>query len=224
MNFKFFRLMIMTLLTAMAGLVTTPMFAAPVSAFSADTFVDSIGVCTHWQYADTVYGRQFPELQARLLEAGIRHVRDGGANGTFISNTRKLAASGVRTTIMVDPGSGIVPDEKYWTPSSSPRYLPGNFVKNVLGTNAVSGVEVLNEIDLFFARDGFVHDFAQAGLFWAAGSSKSTCRPVTTAPSMCAICCSKSVTARSGWCFTMRLPTAPAPLLTARISTAQPVN
>lgn len=161
-------------LTALAGFVAAPLFAAPVSATSADAFVDSVGVCTHWQYADTVYSSRFPELKARLLEAGLRHVRDGGANDTFIANTRMLAASGVRTTLMLDPGSGIVPDEKYWTPSSAPRHLLGHFVKNVLGTNAVAGVEVLNEIDLFYARDNFVHDYTQAGLFWAAGNTSPT--------------------------------------------------
>ena len=162
------------LLFAAAHLVTPPLFAASVPATAADAFVESIGVCTHWQYADTVYGGRFPELKARLIEAGIRHVRDGGANQTFISNTRELAAAGIRTTIMLDPGSGIVPDEKYWTPSSSPRYLLGNFAKNILGTNAVAGVEVLNEIDLFFARDGFVHDFDQAGIFWMARNTDRT--------------------------------------------------
>ena len=67
-----------------------------------------------------------------------------------------------------------MPDEKYWTPSSAPRYRLVNFVKKSLGTNAVAGVEVLNEIDLFYTRDNFVHDFSQAGLFWVAGSSDRT--------------------------------------------------
>ena len=152
----------------------SPVLAAPIPATRADAFVDTIGVCTHWQYGDTVYGRRFPELKARLLEAGIRHVRDGGANEIFIARTRELATNGIRSTIMVDPGSGIVPDEKYWTPSSAPRYRLVNFVKKSLGTNAVAGVEVLNEIDLFYTRDNFVHDFSQAGLFWVAGSSDRT--------------------------------------------------
>ncbi|HWH69475.1 MAG TPA: hypothetical protein VNT26_08830, partial [Candidatus Sulfotelmatobacter sp.] len=137
------RALLIAVLTALPGLGTTSLTqAAAVPAASADAFVDTMGVCTHWQYADTVYGKRFPELKARLVELGLRHVRDGGGNETFIARTRELAASGIRTTILLDPGTGTVPNESYWTPSSAKRYLITDFIKRTLSTNAVSGVEV----------------------------------------------------------------------------------
>ena len=42
----------------------------------ADDFVDSIGVCTHWSYANTPYVKAYDLVKQRLAESGIRHVRD----------------------------------------------------------------------------------------------------------------------------------------------------
>lgn len=43
----------------------------------ADDFVDSIGVCTHWNYGPTPYVKEDAKLKSMLAAAGIRHVRDG---------------------------------------------------------------------------------------------------------------------------------------------------
>ena len=43
----------------------------------ADDFIESIGICTHWTYPDTPYGYAYDSVKSRLLESGIRHVRDG---------------------------------------------------------------------------------------------------------------------------------------------------
>jgi hypothetical protein len=43
----------------------------------ADDFVNSIGVCTHWSYGNTPYGKAFDLAKQRLAESGIRHIRDG---------------------------------------------------------------------------------------------------------------------------------------------------
>jgi hypothetical protein len=70
---------------------TSPAQAASVSrhthASSADAFVDSIGVNTHFSYTDTVYGRYLTTpapsgytVVSALRALGIRHIRDGSMN------------------------------------------------------------------------------------------------------------------------------------------------
>ena len=57
-----------------AGLTIVVRAELPTQA--ADRFVDSIGVCTHWNYADTAFGFAREGATQRLLQSGIRHVRD----------------------------------------------------------------------------------------------------------------------------------------------------
>lgn len=45
-------------------------------AVPADDMVESIGVCTHWLYLDTPYGKQFPKAKKLLEELGVRYIRD----------------------------------------------------------------------------------------------------------------------------------------------------
>ena len=44
---------------------------------AADHFVDSVGVNVHLHYDGTPYRDQFDLIKSRLLELGVRHVRDG---------------------------------------------------------------------------------------------------------------------------------------------------
>ena len=67
-------------------------------ARSADAFVDSIGVCSHWGYGDTPYGFAYDKVKQKLAETGIRHVRDG-----FSDRIPDLAKLGIRTTVALDP-------------------------------------------------------------------------------------------------------------------------
>jgi hypothetical protein len=72
---------------------------------AADAFVDSVGVNVHLHYEHTPYKEQFELVKSRLVELGVRHVRDGlidtewqgyydrhnelgdaGLRGTFISS------------------------------------------------------------------------------------------------------------------------------------------
>lgn len=60
---------------------TTPQIAiaAPVKAAkSAFAFVDSICINTHWGYDDTAYGQKYNAVKQKLVDLGVRHVRDGG--------------------------------------------------------------------------------------------------------------------------------------------------
>jgi hypothetical protein len=66
----------------------------------ADDFVDSIGVCTHWSYANTPYGKAYDSVKERLAESGIRHIRDG-VSFRELELWRDL---GIRTTIVSEPG------------------------------------------------------------------------------------------------------------------------
>src|SRR4028119_590406 len=62
---------------------TTPQIAiaAPVNAAkSAFAFVDSICLNTHWSYYDTPYGQKYNAVKQKLVDLGVRHVRDGGTS------------------------------------------------------------------------------------------------------------------------------------------------
>ncbi len=45
----------------------------------ADSFVDAIGVDSHFNYRDSPYVTEWPALSAALIASGIRHIRDGGS-------------------------------------------------------------------------------------------------------------------------------------------------
>ncbi len=77
--------------------------AAPVTARSADSVVDSIGVNVHLGYDDRVYN-EFPRIKAGLQELGIRHYRDGLENPAFKGHIKKrhneLGRAGIRGTFL----------------------------------------------------------------------------------------------------------------------------
>jgi len=80
--------------------------AAPETARSADSFVDSIGVNTHLFYDDSVYYQKYNEIiKPKLLDLGVRHLRDSGTrnlNG-YLDRLRELSTFGVHTTLIFDP-------------------------------------------------------------------------------------------------------------------------
>ena len=49
--------------------------------FSADAFVDSVGVNTHITYTDTIYAKNFSLVNDTLKDLGVRHIRDGCYSG-----------------------------------------------------------------------------------------------------------------------------------------------
>ena len=75
----------------------------------ARAFVDTIGINTHLFYVDTSYGN-YAMVKRRLLELGIRHVRDGldpGRTQQFFDRVKDLAAAGIKSTLIacrVEPG------------------------------------------------------------------------------------------------------------------------
>lgn len=79
--------------------------AEPVQARNADSFVETIGVNTHFGYWDTVYGSQYAGLKDKLVRSGIRYVRDGGSNA--MGRLAELHESaGVRANLIVARRAG----------------------------------------------------------------------------------------------------------------------
>jgi len=149
-------LSIVTLLSSAAAPlingVTSIANADPLPARSADAFVDSIGVNTHWGYSDTPYGSKYSTVKQQLINLGIRHIRDSGSSDDTIAKMKELAAKGIKTNYILSPYSGVRPNSTYWVnpPAvNKPGYNIVDFVK-LVGTNVIDSVEILNEIDIFY--------------------------------------------------------------------------
>lgn len=67
------------------------------TAKSADAFINSIGMTTNFTYPDTPYLGSFPKVKQKLLDLGIRHIRDGVARESYkYEPMRDLCNSGIR--------------------------------------------------------------------------------------------------------------------------------
>jgi hypothetical protein len=66
-------------------------------AFTTASFLDSVGINTHWTYADTPYVREFDRLLEFLRESGIRHVRD-----RLSDRIAELGGHGISSTVIAD--------------------------------------------------------------------------------------------------------------------------
>jgi hypothetical protein len=66
------------------------------SAAEADSFVDSAGVNTHWNYGQSAYRASYGAISSALVASGIRHIRDGGLNYSVNHDLSALESSGVR--------------------------------------------------------------------------------------------------------------------------------
>lgn len=82
-----------------------------VQARSAASFVDTIGVNTHLHYQATVYDTRYEDLiKPKLLELGVRHVRDGAytyaaANRDtfYYQRLRELGKAGIDFNLLTSP-------------------------------------------------------------------------------------------------------------------------
>ena len=78
------------------------------SARSANSFIDSIGVCIHLTYLDTAYGQYEEKIKPKLKELGIRHVRgDGPSVADKIAQDKfnDLAKIGIKSILIMDSRS-----------------------------------------------------------------------------------------------------------------------
>lgn len=79
-----------------------------MTAKPADSFVDSIGVNVHLGYDETPYYEQFSAVKQRLVELGVRHVRDGISPGREdqYAALNELAGAGIKSTLILgDPSN-----------------------------------------------------------------------------------------------------------------------
>lgn len=86
----------------LTGALLVALVRAELPAQPADRFADSIGVCTHWTYPDTPYGHAYEAVKARLIESGIRHIRDGLSDRLI-----DLGRAGILATVAVQPDRPI---------------------------------------------------------------------------------------------------------------------
>ncbi len=93
------------------GQPTTLQRETPRSAYD---FVNSIGLNTHLNYFDRIYGN-FPLVQFELRSIGIHHLRDGahlqdaGYNTVLYGRWIDLGQSGIRFDAVLDPRSNLGP-------------------------------------------------------------------------------------------------------------------
>jgi len=73
--------------------------AQAVPAIPADSFVESIGVNTHWGYPN-VYTHNYTGLKAKLAESGIRYLRDGTYPAVFQRASDLYASLGIKTIML----------------------------------------------------------------------------------------------------------------------------
>lgn len=127
---------VLAILVTSVGLFEWPSDAAVTpKSVAADDFLDSIGVGTHWEYRDSVYGLHTAELIADLRTLGVRHVR-----GYDPLISRELARYGIDSMLVAGPEAGS----------------PARIAETVAAANAsgsvISAVEGPNEPDLFWPR------------------------------------------------------------------------
>ena len=63
---------------------------------------DSVGVCTHFGYSDTIYGAKWEQVRTLLAESGVRYVRDA-----FHPRMEEIYKQyGIRAILVTDPRQG----------------------------------------------------------------------------------------------------------------------
>ena len=94
---------VVALATVVAGSVLAAAEVIPgEDARSADAFVDFIGVNTHLGYSDTTYRDYEGIIKPRLLELGVRHIRDGTFNESVLQKYLELGRNGIRVLFITD--------------------------------------------------------------------------------------------------------------------------
>lgn len=92
------------------------------TAVRAQSLIEHVGVCVHLSYFRTPYGDFDNLVRPRLLESGIRYIRDGvlvggsyGPDHEYYRRLRNLAAEGLRFSLVVPdqnfPSTAVPPDK-----------------------------------------------------------------------------------------------------------------
>ena len=73
----------------------------------ADDFVDFIGVNTHLGYNDTTYRDYDGIIKPRLLQLGVRHIRDGTFSNDVLRKYLDLGQHSIRLLLITDSRHAI---------------------------------------------------------------------------------------------------------------------
>lgn len=155
---------------ATSGGGTTPP-PAPTNAKAAFTFLDTVGVNTHFGFKWTNYATQYQQAKARLLELGVRHIRDGSgaaadykAGQTSSNIWNDLAASGVKVDIITHVS---------WTAADIAAVMTANKA-------ATSAIEGQNEAEVFVSGDWASQTRSLQTRIWSTRNSTAgfTSQPV----------------------------------------------
>lgn len=73
----------------------------------AYTFTQSVGVNTHFGYYDTRYALYEEVLKPRLIESGIKHIRDGTYNDDVLRKYRDIGMYGIRLLLITQSGKAV---------------------------------------------------------------------------------------------------------------------
>jgi hypothetical protein len=99
----------MSRLTRLVMAITTVLLGSSAAhgqgTIAADQFVDSVGVNVHLHYMDTLYNN-FDLVKARLIELGIRHLRDGLIDTTwqpYYDRHNALGSAGIKGVFIARP-------------------------------------------------------------------------------------------------------------------------
>lgn len=135
-------------LLAIAGAmraIAVPQTTPVPTADSADRFVNSICVATHWGYPDTPYGQRYGEVKQKLIESGIRNVRDG----LFPDLAKDLGRNGIRMTAITD-----IPNNANGNEQTIQTIVNQIQAANAAGAK-IDAIEGPNEADLFWDASHF---------------------------------------------------------------------
>jgi hypothetical protein len=130
----------------------------PETAHTAYDFVNSIGVNTHLNYFDRIYGN-FPLVERELRSIGIRHLRDGihlqnaDYNSALYGRWMQLGKLGIRFDAVLDPRSNLGP----LTPAllENVDQLSGRTIESFEGPNEldISGMPDWISVDQNYQRE-----------------------------------------------------------------------
>ena len=127
------RYIVMTALisTGLVGSVS----AKPVKAIISDRAADMVGVNTHLNYRDTPYYSHYEDIiKPRLIELGVRHIRDNPSNEKLVKDRyAELAKNGIRLLLI------------NWYQPKGLRYAKS--LNTGYGVKVVEAVEPPNEKD-----------------------------------------------------------------------------
>lgn len=118
---------------AQGGETTTRIDVA--DAVPAASFLDSMGVNTHFTFDNSPYATRYAEVRSKLAALGLRHVRD-----VLHPHVPDLARLGIRATVLAEPNLG--------TPESFRNRIKALNANGI----AVDTVEGANEPDMFWKR------------------------------------------------------------------------